>query len=79
MCGNGAMIAELGDALRLAGVKPWMIYEEPFFNSRALADPELVARLRDRLAGGTVDSPVLAGEAEIFVLERPLGTRRLAG
>lgn len=78
LCGNGAMINELGPALRLAGVKDWLVYEEAFFNSRATADPAAITALRDRLTGGHLDSPVLAGRADLFVLERPLVPQRLA-
>lgn len=78
LCGNGAMINQLGPALRLAGVKEWRVYEESFFNSRATAEPATVAALRDRLAGGRVQSPVLAGRGELFVVERPLTPRRVA-
>ncbi|MGH9124864.1 MAG: ferredoxin--NADP reductase [Acidimicrobiales bacterium] len=78
LCGNGAMINELGPALRLAGVKEWLVYEEPFFNTRVKADTGDILALRDRLTGGHIDSPVLAGRGELFVLERPIIPRRLA-
>lgn len=78
LCGNGAMTNELGLALRLAGVKDWLVYEEPFFNTRAQADSATVTALRDRLTGGHLDSPVLAGRGDLFVLERPIHRQRVA-
>ena len=42
---NGAMIAEMGAALREVGVPGWRIYEESFFNHRHKPDRDEVMRI----------------------------------
>jgi len=50
LAGNGAMIEELASALSEVGVPRETIYEEPYFNGRHIADPEVVATIAGRLA-----------------------------
>ena len=51
LAGNGAMVEELAVALSEIGIARETIYEEPYFNARHVADPEVVAAILDRLAG----------------------------
>lgn len=57
LCGNGAMIVELTEALALAGVPRSRIYDEPFFNLRHRAERSLVRRLRDRIPATDISAP----------------------
>lgn len=75
LCGNGAMVDELARALSDVGMAQRHIYEEPFFNGRHVADPAVVAAIRDRFVADDLFSPLAHREASLFALERPLGAR----
>ena len=76
LCGNGAMIEELSRALSDVGVAQRFIYEEPFFNGRHVADPAVVAAIRERFLADDLFSPFAHRESSLFALERPLGAPR---
>ena len=74
LCGNGAMIEELARALSDVGVAQRFIYEEPFFNGRHVADPAVVAAIRERFVADDLFSPFAHRASSLFALERPLVT-----
>jgi ferredoxin-NADP reductase len=76
LCGNGAMIDELGRALSDVGVAQRFIYKEPYFDGRHVADPAVVAVIRDRFVAEDLFSPLAHRESSLFALEQPLGARR---
>lgn len=74
LCGNGAMVEEMARALSDVGVSRTHIYEEPFFDGRHVADPAVVAAIRDRFVADDLFSAV-AHLDSIFALEGSLTTR----
>ena len=72
LVGNGAMIEEMSNALSDMGVVKQLIYEEPYFNTRHKADPEIVAQIRERFVATDLTSPLAHRQA----LEREMLQRR---
>jgi ferredoxin-NADP reductase len=58
LCGNGAMIAELHEALYEVGVPGERIHREFYFNMRYRPDPATVAAIRRRFIANDVTSPM---------------------
>jgi len=77
LCGNGAMINELAQALSDRGVVQKDIYEEPFFNARHIVDPAVTAAIRERFVAEDLISMFNPSGHGLFALERSL-TSRLA-
>ena len=71
LCGNGAMVEELARALSDLGVAKRFIYEEPFFNGYHVADPAVVAAIRERFVADDLFSPFAHRTSSLFDPEQP--------
>ncbi len=58
LCGNGAMITEMHAALSDLGIPGFRIHREHYFNSTHRPDPDIIAAIRHRFAGGDLPSPM---------------------
>lgn len=75
LCGNGVMIAEMAAALADLGVPRGSIYEEAYFDTRHVADPQTVAAIRARFTADARPAAVPNLDAWLSGAER---TRRPA-
>lgn len=66
LCGNGAMIEELGSVLTdHLGVDPRLVHEERFLNAGHRADPASVAAIRGRIVAPCLSPLLLGGPAQL--------------
>ena len=62
---NGAMIAEMSEALQEKGVSSSDIFEESFFNHRWDPDPIVVDQIRSRFVTNELDASIAALDAAV--------------
>ena len=76
LVGNGAMTEEMATALGNMGVVKESIYREAYFNGKHRADPSVLAAIQSRFVASDLLAPTALDAADLFRLERPLGSRR---
>jgi len=76
LVGNGAMTEEIATALGNMGVGKEAIYREAYFNGRHRPAPGVMAAINARFVASDLLAPSALDTADLFHLERPLGTRR---
>lgn len=76
LVGNGAMIEELATALGDRGVGHEAVAREAYFNGRHRPDPAVLAAIRSRFTASDLLAPSALDAADLFRLDRPLGTSR---
>ncbi|CAA9245730.1 MAG: hypothetical protein AVDCRST_MAG76-2013 [uncultured Acidimicrobiales bacterium] len=79
LVGNGAMTEEMAIALGDMGVGKEAIYREAYFNGRHQPDRATMATIRSGFVATDLLAPSALDPAELFHLERPLGSRRPPG
>jgi ferredoxin-NADP reductase len=66
LVGNGAMLEEMAFALSDMGVDRKYIYKEPFFNGTHQADPDVVAKIRERFVATDLFSAYANRRGTVF-------------